>query len=61
MQGAENINAALQVTDTASEDERNLAGLNRQLMPNFVVNIGDRQIKMPRLDLERVAGLFEDQ
>ena len=30
-------------------------------MPNFVVNIGDRQIKMPRLDLERVAGLFEDQ
>lgn len=45
--------------DTVSEDDNNLAGLNRQLMPHFVVNIGpDRWIKMPRLDIERVLGLF---
>lgn len=37
--------------DVGSEDDQNLADLNRKLMPSFIINVGNRQIKMPRLDL----------
>jgi len=30
-------------------------------MPNFILNIGEKQIRMPKLDLERVLGLFESK
>lgn len=56
------IEAIEPVKDTESDDDRNLAVLNRQLMPSFVVNIGpDRHIKMPLLDIERVLGLFQEK
>lgn len=44
---------------TGSDDDQNLADLNRKLMPHFVVNAGGKQIKMPMLNMERVLGLFE--
>ena len=39
-----------------SEDDKNLADLNRKLMPNFVVSVaGGKKVKMPKLDIERVV------
>ena len=35
-----------------------MADLNRKLMPNFILCVGEKQIKMPRLDLDRVLGLL---
>lgn len=45
--------------DGGSEDEQNLADLNRKLMPNFIVQVGNKQIKMPRLDLQRVLIMYD--
>ena len=45
--------------DGASEGDQSMADLNRKLMPNFVVNVGGRAVKMPRLDLERVLCLYD--
>ena len=38
-------------------EEKNLAALHRNLMPTFTVQVGEKQIKMPLLDIERVVQL----
>ena len=38
-------------------EEKNLAALHRNLMPTFSVQVGEKQIKMPLLDIDRVVQL----
>ena len=38
-------------------EEKNLASLHRNLMPSHLVQIGNKSIKMPLLDIDRVVQL----
>lgn len=47
--------------DNGSEDDKNLADLNRKLMPSFIVMVGNKAIKMPFLDFSRVLCPFDSK
>ena len=43
--------------DYSRSEEKSFAALHRNLMPTFTVQVGEKEVKMPLLDIERVVQL----
>lgn len=45
------------VADKRGSEEKKFESLHRNLMPVVVVHVGDKQVRMPRLDIQRAIAL----